>query len=180
MIFRGIKTMRSCVQKDKTKMSQDKLIQQDLSNPNCRGRDRLCFINLWCLFNSSQLCRWRACRQLPLGMLSNTLLELHKDLLKVNAKAFKVSNLFHKVGRKLHLREVDCALFKNRYGCLDATLRITNLAKSCLSTRLLEVSLSNRPRVRRQQGIPSFKAGRKFFQRLAEVASFHSNLTQPR
>merc|ERR1719239_352566 len=180
MIFSGIKPYGLVYNRIKPKCHTINLSSQDLSNPNCGGRDRLCFINLWCLFNSSQLRRWRSCRQLPLGVLSNTLLELNKDLLKVNAKAFKVSNLFHKVGRKLHLGEVDCALLKHRDGCLDAAFRITNLAKSCLSTGLLEVSLSNRPGVCGQHSLPGFQARGKLIQRLAEIASFHSNLAQTR
>merc|ERR1719239_382152 len=113
-------------------------------------------------------------------MLSYTLLEFDKDLFQVNAKAFKVSNLFHKVGRKLHFGKVDCALLKHRDGCLDTSFRITNLAKGCLSTRLLEVSLSDGPGVCGQHSFPGFQARRELIQRLAEIASFHGNLAQTR
>ena len=116
---------------------------KDLGISNCGGRDRFGIVNLGRLLHPSQFGRWRPRRQLPLGLFRHTLLELDEDFFKVDAQAFKVGNLLDKVGRELHLGEVDSALLQHRDGRLDARLGIANLAKSCLGTRLLEVRFSN-------------------------------------
>ena len=116
---------------------------KDLGISNCGGRDRFGIVNLGHLLYPSQFGRWRPCRQLPFGLLRHTLFELDEDFLKVNSQAFQVGNLLNKVGRELHLGEVDSALLQHRDGRLDARLRIADLAKSRLSTRLLEVRFSN-------------------------------------
>ena len=131
-------------------MSRINFFTKVLGSSHSSGRDLFGVVDLWHFLDPGQLGRWRPRRQLPLGLLRHTLLELDEDLLKVNTQAFKVSNLLNKVGRKFHLWQVDGALFEHRNGCPDARLGFSSLAKCRFSSRLLEVGFGNWPVKKRQ------------------------------
>merc|ERR1719239_76682 len=118
MIFSGIKTLQVLLTHRIKPQCHRLNSSLGLGNANSCGRDGFGIINLWRLLNPSQFGRWRPRRQLPLGMLGHALLELHKNFFKVNTQTFKVSNLFNKVGRKLHLGQVNSARLEHCNGAL--------------------------------------------------------------